>query len=106
MPALALWVESRVAAARTGTLKRLKPSYPLRCSPFRTTSAHPRHAWVIAFWLRFNLDIPEVFLPALAYAVAAAVPLHALIFWSLGTVPGQLALREPARPEAHRARLR
>ena len=40
--------------------------------------------WALAFWLRFNLEIPGEFLPALAAAVTAAVPLHALIFWSLG----------------------
>ncbi len=44
--------------------------------------------WVLAFWLRFNLEIPGDFLPALAAAVTAAVPLHALIFWSLGLYRG------------------
>jgi FlaA1/EpsC-like NDP-sugar epimerase len=44
--------------------------------------------WVLAFWLRFNLETPEGFLPALAAAVTAAVPLHALIFWSLGLYRG------------------
>ena len=44
--------------------------------------------WALAFWLRFNLETPEEFLPALAAAVAAAVPLHALIFWSLGLYRG------------------
>ena len=44
--------------------------------------------WVLAFWLRFNLDIPGEFLPAIAAAVTAAVPLHALIFWSLGLYRG------------------
>ena len=44
--------------------------------------------WVLAFWLRLNLEIPEEFLPALATAVTAAVPLHALIFWLLGLYQG------------------
>ena len=44
--------------------------------------------WALAFWLRFNLETPEEFLPALAAAVTAAVPLHALIFWSLGLYRG------------------
>ncbi len=43
---------------------------------------------MLAFWLRFNLDIPVEFLPALAAAVTAVVPLHALIFWSLGLYQG------------------
>jgi FlaA1/EpsC-like NDP-sugar epimerase len=45
-------------------------------------------SWMLAFWLRFNLDIPEGFLPALAAAVTAAVSLHALIFWALGLYRG------------------
>jgi FlaA1/EpsC-like NDP-sugar epimerase len=45
-------------------------------------------AWMGAFWLRFNLDIPAAFFPALLHAVVAAVPLHALIFWSLGMYRG------------------
>ncbi|HVQ60688.1 MAG TPA: polysaccharide biosynthesis protein, partial [Burkholderiales bacterium] len=44
--------------------------------------------WILAFWLRFNLEIPEGFLPALEAAVAATVPMHALIFWSLGLYRG------------------
>ncbi len=44
--------------------------------------------WVLAFWLRLNLEIPEEFLPPLAAAVTASVPLHALIFWSLGLYRG------------------
>jgi len=44
--------------------------------------------WVLAFWLRLNLEIPEEFLPALATAVTASVPLHALIFWLLGLYRG------------------
>ena len=44
--------------------------------------------WALAFWLRFNLEIPEGFLPALGAAVAAAVPMHAVIFWSLGLYRG------------------
>ena len=44
--------------------------------------------WVLAFWLRLNLEIPDEFLPALAAAVTATVPLHALIFWLLGLYQG------------------
>ena len=43
---------------------------------------------MLAFWLRLNLEIPEEFLPPLATAVTASVPLHALIFWSLGLYRG------------------
>ena len=44
--------------------------------------------WVLAFWLRLNLELPEEFHAPLAVAVAASVPLHALIFWSLGLYRG------------------
>jgi FlaA1/EpsC-like NDP-sugar epimerase len=45
-------------------------------------------SWVLAFWLRLNLEMPEEFQPALAVAVTASVPLHALIFWSFGLYRG------------------
>jgi FlaA1/EpsC-like NDP-sugar epimerase len=44
--------------------------------------------WILAFWLRFNLEIPDGFFRALAAAVVTAVPMHALIFWSLGLYRG------------------
>jgi FlaA1/EpsC-like NDP-sugar epimerase len=44
--------------------------------------------WVLAFWLRLNLELPGEFHAPLAVAVAASVPLHALIFWSLGLYRG------------------
>ena len=44
--------------------------------------------WVLAFWLRLNLEIPEEFLPPLATAVTASVPLHVLIFWLFGLYRG------------------
>lgn len=44
--------------------------------------------WVAAFWLRLNLEIPAEFVPALATAVTTSIPVHALIFWSLGLYRG------------------
>ena len=44
--------------------------------------------WVLAFWLRLNLELPEEFRHSLAVAVAVAVPLHALVFWALGLYRG------------------
>lgn len=68
-------------------MNRLKPSYrsALALAHDLTASAV---CWVLAFWLRFNLEIPEGFLPALTTAVATAVPVHALIFWALGLYRG------------------
>ena len=76
-----------MATARTGTLKRLKPRTRSLLA-FSHDLCASAASWVIAFWLRFNLEIPEPFLPALAYAVAAAVPVHAAVFWSLGMYRG------------------
>ena len=44
--------------------------------------------WVLAFWLRLNLELPGEFHAPLAVAVSVSVPLHALIFWSLGLYRG------------------
>src|SRR5258708_33766163 len=78
---------TRGGAAKTITLNPLKPisRAPLAVAPDVLASAV---CWVLAFWLRLNLEIPEEFLPPLAAAVTASVPLHALIFWSLGLYRG------------------
>jgi len=68
-------------------LNPLKPSYRAALA-FAHDVLASAVCWVLAFWLRFNLDIPVEFLPALAAAVTAVVPLHALIFWSLGLYQG------------------
>jgi FlaA1/EpsC-like NDP-sugar epimerase len=68
-------------------LNPLKPSYRAALA-FAHDVLASAVCWVLAFWLRFNLETPEEFLPALAAAVTAAVPLHALIFWSLGLYRG------------------
>jgi FlaA1/EpsC-like NDP-sugar epimerase len=44
--------------------------------------------WVLAFWLRLNLELPEEFRHSLSVVVAVAVPLHALVFWALGLYRG------------------
>jgi len=68
-------------------LNPLKPSYRAALA-FAHDVLASAVCWALAFWLRFNLETPEEFLPALAAAVTAAVPLHALIFWSLGLYRG------------------
>jgi FlaA1/EpsC-like NDP-sugar epimerase len=68
-------------------LNPLKPSYRSALA-FAHDLTAAAVCWIVAFWLRFNLEIPEGFLPALAAAIVAAVPLHALIFWSLGLYRG------------------
>src|SRR6267142_1955127 len=78
---------TRGAAAKTITLNPLKPNYRAALA-FAHDVLASGACWVLAFWLRLNLEIPEEFLPALAAAVTASVPLHALIFWSLGLYRG------------------
>src|SRR5467141_66567 len=78
---------TRGGAARTNPFNPLKPGYRAALA-FAHDVLASAVCWVLAFWLRFNLETPEEFLPALAAAVTAAVPLHALIFWSLGLYRG------------------
>jgi FlaA1/EpsC-like NDP-sugar epimerase len=68
-------------------LNPLKPNYRAALA-FAHDVLASGACWVLAFWLRLNLEIPGEFLPALATAVTASVPLHALIFWSLGLYRG------------------
>jgi FlaA1/EpsC-like NDP-sugar epimerase len=68
-------------------LNPLKPNYRAALA-FAHDVLASAVCWVLAFWLRLNLEIPEEFLPPLAAAVTASVPLHALIFWSLGLYRG------------------
>ena len=58
-------------------------------------------AWVLAFWLRFNLDIPRRL--SQDHGRAAAVGAGSCTRSSSGPrpVPRAVALREPARPAAH-----
>jgi len=69
------------------TLKPLKPNYRAALA-FAHDVLASGACWVLAFWLRLNLEIPEEFFPPLAAAVTASVPLHVLIFWSLGLYRG------------------
>src|SRR6266851_21192 len=78
---------TRGGAAKTITLNPLKPNYRAALA-FAHDVLASAVCWVLAFWLRLNLEIPEEFLPPLAAAVTASVPLHALIFWSLGLYRG------------------
>jgi FlaA1/EpsC-like NDP-sugar epimerase len=67
----------RGGATKTNPLNPLKPNYRAALA-FAHDVLASAVCWVLAFWLRFNLEIPpEGFLPALAAAVTAAVPLHA-----------------------------
>jgi len=45
-------------------------------------------AWLIAYWLRFNLDIPPEFWTSALATLAWVVPLQALAFWFFGLYRG------------------
>jgi FlaA1/EpsC-like NDP-sugar epimerase len=45
-------------------------------------------AWLLSFWLRFNLDLPQEVWWAAIQAGVWAVPAQALIFWMLGLYRG------------------
>src|SRR5882672_10204829 len=78
---------TRGGVAKTITLNPLKPNYRAALA-FAHDVLASAVCWVLAFWLRLNLEIPKEFFPPLATAVTASVPLHALIFWSLGLYRG------------------
>jgi hypothetical protein len=41
-------------------------------------------AWMLAYWLRFNMDIPEYFLRGMWQTLLWVVPVQTLIFWRFG----------------------
>ncbi len=45
-------------------------------------------AWAGAYWLRFNLDIPDVFGEAMLGRLPFVVAVHAAVFWALGLYRG------------------
>ncbi len=45
-------------------------------------------AWYLAYWLRFNTEIPELNVPSMAGNMLWVVPLQALVFFSFGMYRG------------------
>ena len=45
-------------------------------------------AWLIAYWLRFNMEIPEYYFGAMLKILLLAVPLQAAVFWGFGLYRG------------------
>ncbi len=45
-------------------------------------------AWVLAFWLRFNLDIPHEFAAVMIVRLPLVIGVHAVVFWLLGLYRG------------------
>ena len=45
-------------------------------------------AWAVAFWLRFNLDIPPDYLGIMLARLPAVLVIHTGIFWALGLYRG------------------
>ncbi len=45
-------------------------------------------AWALAFWLRFNLDIPAEFRAPMWNTIVLSMPLHAALFWAFGLYRG------------------
>jgi len=45
-------------------------------------------AWMLAYWLRFNFDIPDQYFSGMVSALAWVVPLHAAVFAALGVHRG------------------
>ena len=45
-------------------------------------------AWMLSFWLRFNLDVPHDFAEVMWRTLPLAVPLQAIVFWLFGLYRG------------------
>jgi FlaA1/EpsC-like NDP-sugar epimerase len=45
-------------------------------------------AWVLAFWLRLNLDLPSEYMAVVLRTLPVAVCVQAVIFWSFGLYRG------------------
>lgn len=45
-------------------------------------------AWLVAFWLRFNLDVPPPYDALMLESLSSVVPLQAAIFWLFGLYRG------------------
>jgi FlaA1/EpsC-like NDP-sugar epimerase len=45
-------------------------------------------AWFVAFWLRFNLEIPPDYLEIAWQSLACVLPINALVFWGSGLYRG------------------
>lgn len=45
-------------------------------------------AWACAFWLRFNLEIPQTFQSSMWHGMAFALPIQAAFFWFFGLYRG------------------
>ena len=45
-------------------------------------------AWGLAFWLRFNLDVPPEFRASMWNTIVLTMPLHAVLFWLFGLYRG------------------
>ncbi len=45
-------------------------------------------AWYLAYWLRFNFEIPDVFADAMLQSLAFVVPVQALVFLAFGLYRG------------------
>jgi FlaA1/EpsC-like NDP-sugar epimerase len=45
-------------------------------------------AWAIAFWLRFNLDLPQPYLAMMLQTLVWVVPVQAAVFWLFGLYRG------------------
>lgn len=44
--------------------------------------------WVVAYWLRFNLDLPKLYLPGASWALLLVLCIHAPMYWIFGLYRG------------------
>ena len=54
-------------------------------------------AWYLAYWLRFNFDIPDSYTHSWLVSLAFVVPLQTAVFLALWVVPRHVALCQSVR---------
>lgn len=66
----------------------IRSIYHRRFIVFAHDLAAAGFAWVIAFWLRFNLDIPDDYREVMLSQLPWVLVVHAVVFWALGLYRG------------------
>ncbi|MEI7612313.1 MAG: polysaccharide biosynthesis protein, partial [Betaproteobacteria bacterium] len=44
--------------------------------------------WILSYWLRFNLDLPDAYLPSIFISLLLVLSIHASAFWLFGLYRG------------------
>ncbi|TSA42040.1 MAG: polysaccharide biosynthesis protein, partial [Betaproteobacteria bacterium] len=65
----------------------IKPRFRIALAVLHDVAA-AAGVWVAAFWLRFNLEVPDEYVDMLLNSIVWVVPLQTAIFWCFGLYRG------------------